>query len=56
MLHAKGPRECWDILKRLYETKNVVKSLFVTNEFSNLKMDERMSIIDFMRKVINLLN
>ncbi len=57
ILHAKGPKECWgDTLKRLYETKNVVKTLLVKNEFSNLWMDEGMSRIDFMRKITNLLN
>jgi hypothetical protein len=56
MLHTKGPKKCWDTLKRLYETKNVGKSLFIKNEVLNLKMDEGMSIVDFMKKVTNLLN
>jgi hypothetical protein len=34
ILHAKGPKECWDTFKRLYETKKVVKTLLIKNEFS----------------------
>jgi hypothetical protein len=45
------PTEVWWVLKNLFESHNVIQTLYLTNKLHSMRMEERTRVNDFMQTI-----
>lgn len=56
ILNVKNPKERWDVLKKHFEVFNNARRLAIHHKFSNLRMGEGSSVVDFMHRIQDIVN
>ncbi len=56
IMGIQEPKDVWEVLKKLFKTKDSSRRMLIWNKLTNLKMDETTSMEDFRINTKDLLN